>query len=106
MDGSGGKQVRPKVSWAFMVEHMPNVVAKLREKRARGEGAHIDLCWSRGVVGLEPDWFWGYEAGVAVGVLGPEMAGDPQVQQVLREFPGLNILVLREKPEGGADGAH
>jgi len=101
------KKAKPKSSWAFMQEHMPGVVARIKEGRDKGEGAHIDLCWRRGVVSLEPGWFWAYEAGVSVGVPGPEMLGDAQVQELLKQFPGLSILMLRDKaaiPQEGTDG--
>lgn len=104
MDGNAaGRNPKPKASWAFMVEHMPGVISRIKEGRAKGEGAHIDMCWRRGVVELQPGWFWAYEAGVSVGVPGPDMLDD--VQRLLLEFPGLNVLMLRNKSEA-ADGAH
>lgn len=103
MDGSAARQPKPKSSWAFMTEHMPRVVAQIRDQRTQGNGPHVDLCWRRGVVELQPDWFWAYEGGVAVGVLGTAMAADAAVQQVLRDFPGGHILMLRTV-ERVADG--
>lgn len=102
------KKPKPKSSWAFMVEHMPGVVAQIRERRSKGEGDHLDLCWRRGVVDLEPGWFWAYEAGVSVGVPSPGMLGAEHVQQMLKSFPGLNILMLADVPaveQGAANGA-
>lgn len=102
MDGSADRKPKPKTSWAFMVDHMPHVVARIKEARAKGEGAHIDLCWRRGVVELQPGWFWAYEAGVSVGVPGLDMLSDATVQKTLEQFPGLSILMLGNK----ADGTH
>lgn len=59
-------------SWAFMTEHMPRVVAMLKQHRERGEGAHLDECWKHGVVDGEPGWFFAAEGGVHVGTLWPE----------------------------------
>jgi len=95
-----------KRSWAFMKDHMPQVVALLRDKRQAGQGAHVDLCWRRGVVEGLPGWFYASEGGVQVGTLSVEAA-----QQVLERLeaaqPGQSVaplLVLR--PVGAGDGAH
>jgi hypothetical protein len=97
MDGSkaGNQKPKPKGSWAFMAAHMPNVVERIKEHRQRGDGAHIDECWRRGVVGLEPGWFWAYEAGVSVGVPSVEMLVDSGVQQLLKQFPNANVVMTR-----------
>lgn len=94
-----------KRSWAFMKDHMPQVVAMLRSKRNEGLGAHIDLCWRRGVVEGRPGWFYASEGGVHVGTLSVEAA-----QQVLEQLeatqPGQSVaplLVLRAV--GTGDGA-
>ena len=100
------RKPKPKSSWAFMQDHMPLVLARIAQKRADGEGAHLDLCWRRGVINLEPGWFWAYEAGVSVGVPGPEMLADATVQQMLSQFPGLNILMLRDKSATAQGAAH
>ena len=98
MDGSPeNRKPKPKSSWAFMADHMPGVVARIKEARAKGDGAHVDLCWRRGVVELRPGWFWAYEAGVSVGVPAIDMLGDAHVQQSLKDFPGVSLLMLRDK---------
>lgn len=58
-----------KKSWSWLEEHMPRTVAMLREYRQLGEGDHIDECWRRGVLNLEPNWFYAREGGIAVGTL-------------------------------------
>ncbi len=98
MDGQAQNRIaKSKESWAFMREHMPGVVARIKADRSKGEGAHIDVCWRRGVVELQPGWFWAYEAGVHVGVPSPEMLADAGVQQLLRDFPHLCLLMLHAK---------
>lgn len=105
MDEAATKRpVKPKTAWAFMAEHMPQVVAMLKEHRAKGEGAHVDLCWQRGVRDLVPGWFWAYEGGVAVGVPDLEMLGDANLQQLLQQRPGVCILKLAD-PARAAHGA-
>ncbi len=97
MDGSAGNKPPQRQSWAFMADRMPKTVARIKEARQRGDGAHVDACWRRGVVGLEPGWFWAYEAGVAVGVPSAEIVADPVVQQLLRLYPGLSVLMLHDR---------
>ena len=109
MDGSAaGKGSSARQSWAFMVERMPRTVARIKEARQRGDGSHVDLCWRRGVQGLEPGWFWAYEAGVSVGVPSADMLAEPVVQQLLRECLGLSVFMLRDKPADAeaSNGAH
>jgi hypothetical protein len=108
MDGSTAKSSSARQSWAFMTERMPRTVARIKEARQRGEGPHVDLCWRRGVQGLEPGWFWAYEAGVSVGVPCLEWLQDPVLQQLLSERPGLSVFMLRDRAveAGAADGAH
>jgi hypothetical protein len=93
MDG----KPKSKASWAFMVDHMPQCVAYIKRARSKGEGAHIDLCWRRGVVERQPGWFWAYEGGVSVGVPDLQMLGDPNMSDVLKRFPDLNLVMLRDK---------
>lgn len=78
-----------------MSEHLPTVVARIREARQRGDGLHVDTCWRRGVVGLEPGWFWAYEAGVSVGVPDAAMLAEPNMQELLTSCPGTSLLLLR-----------
>jgi hypothetical protein len=105
MDGSAvGKAAATKQSWAFMAERMPKTVALIKEARLRGDGPHLDLCWRRGVQGLEPGWFWAYEAGVSVGLPSVDMLASPAMQSLLATQPGANVLMLREKEVAhGAD---
>ncbi len=87
---------KAKGSWAWMAEQMPGVVAKIKERRSAGQGAHLDLCWRRGVVALEPGWFYAYENGVSVGVPDPAMLADEALQLLLQNFPSMHVLMLKE----------
>lgn len=100
MDGTAAKS-NPRAdrgAWAFMVERMPRTVARMKEARSKGQGAHLDVCWRKGVIELQPGWFWAYEAGVSVGVPDEGLVGNPAVQLQLRQFPDGNILLLRDAP--------
>jgi len=100
MDGSAAKNNprADKRAWAFMVERMPRTVARIKEARAAGLGAHVDACWRAGVLDLRPGWFWAYEAGVSVGVPDATWVGDPVVQALLRDQPELSVFMLKDKP--------
>jgi hypothetical protein len=50
-----------------MAQHMPQCTAELREIREAGEGAHLDECWRRGVLGGEPGWFFAREGPISLG---------------------------------------
>lgn len=100
MDGSAAeRKPKPKAAWAFMAEHMPKCVQLIKEARAK-DGAHLDLCWRRGVVDLQPGWFWAYEGGVSVGVPDLAMLAEPNMQQLLVHNPGLALLNLHAKEQG------
>lgn len=46
---------------------MPELVREIAEWRAAGLGAHVDLCWRRGVLLGEPGWFYAREGTVSLG---------------------------------------
>jgi hypothetical protein len=52
---------------------MPGVSRLVREKRRVLGDAHVDECWRRGVLNLEPGWFFACEGPLTVGV---PLAGD------------------------------
>ena len=56
-----------KKDWSWFRQHMPQTAAMLAEYREGGEGAHIDECWQRGVLGGEPNWFYAREGPIALG---------------------------------------
>lgn len=59
---------REKLDWSWMQQHVPGVVAQLREWREAGEGEHLNACWRHGVVRLEPGWFFAREGAICIGV--------------------------------------
>lgn len=96
-----GRRVRREIEmakrWDFMREHMPKVVSMLQERRAKGEGAHLDECWKRGVGRQEPGWFYAREGGVTVGT--PfEGSEAEQIHKMAGSLPnaaGQALLMLR-----------
>jgi hypothetical protein len=62
-----GTPARQPRDWSWFSAHMPQVAAQLAEYREAGEGAHIDMCWHRGVLRGEPGWFFAKEGAVTVG---------------------------------------
>jgi hypothetical protein len=97
MDGAAMKR-----SWAWMEEHMPTVVQQLKRKRAEGLGPHINECWRRGVLQLEPGWFYAGEGAVSIGVPAGHLLADPALVQLRKDFPGQALLMLKEVSDGKA----
>jgi hypothetical protein len=98
-----GKQ--QKRGWQWMAEHMPRVVALLKEERAAGRGAHVDECWRRGVVGGEPGMFWAREGAVSVGLPPDRAPVPPEVLALLAAWPDAVVLMLAGQMVGGPHGA-
>jgi hypothetical protein len=89
---------RPKRDWSWLAQHMPRVVAMLRERRANGQGMHIDECWRRGVIDQEPGWFYASEAGVSLGVPDQHLLADPVLVDLRAQFSGAAVLLLKNQP--------
>lgn len=74
---------------------MPGVAKLIAERRRALGNAHVNECWSRGVVGGEPGWFFAREGALAVGT--------PWDDPVLANFAAAQVtatqalLVLRPK---------
>lgn len=100
MDGGTAKR-----SWQWMTEHMPRVVAMLKEERRAGRGAHVDECWKRGVVGGEPGLFWASEGAVSIGVAPDQALVPANVLALMKAFPGSAVLMLAGQVVGGQHGA-
>lgn len=90
-----------KRSWQWMAEHMPRVVAMLKEERKAGRGAHIDDCWRRGVVNGEPGLFWASEGAISVGVPPNQSLVPADVMALMKAFPGSAVLMLAGQVVGG-----
>lgn len=87
-----------------MVEHMPRVVAMLKEERRAGRGEHVDDCWRRGVIGAEPGAFWASEGTVSIGVPPAQQLVPPQVFALMQAFPGTAVLMLAGEIVGEQHG--
>lgn len=106
--------LKNKANWKWMADHMPSVVALMREQRERGEGAVISECWRRGVLLQEPGFFYARENGVSVGVPSVELLRDATMGELLRQFPKAALLMLNgvmvgaqppaDEPAGQGDG--
>ncbi len=57
-----------KASWAWLPAVMPGVAGLMQQQRKQHGEAHVRECWRRGVVELQPGWFYAREGAVAVGV--------------------------------------
>lgn len=84
-----------KLDWGWMQQHMPKVVQMLKERRAAGQGAHVNECWRRGVLRGEPGWFYAAEGPLTVGVPEGHLLADPQLVALRRDFPDQAMLLLR-----------
>lgn len=56
-----------KVDWSWLPSFMPGVTKLMAEKRKVLGNAHCNECWRRGVVNLEPGWFFAREGPLTVG---------------------------------------
>ena len=86
-----------------MGQHMPRVVALLREKRWAGEGELLNECWRRGVVGREPGWFFAVEGAVSLGVLADLALVPPELVALRQAFPDAVMLMLKGEVMNGAN---
>ena len=62
---------------------MPGVARLVREKRALLGDAHVNECWRRGVICMEPGWFFARE--------GPLAVGTPWDEPVMANFAAAQI---------------
>jgi hypothetical protein len=69
------KEKNQKTDFSWLPERMPGVARMVREKRAKHGDYWVNECWKRGVVCLEPGWFYAAEGPLAIGVLWD----DPQI---------------------------
>lgn len=89
-------------SWAWLKDVMPGVAKLMAEKRAAFGHAHVNECWKRGVVGLEPGWFFAREGAVWVGTppTEPDFAAF-----VAAQCTRTQVVLFMRTPEV-ADGPH
>ena len=91
-----------KKDWSWIKQHLPGVVVLLAEYREFGEGAHIDECWKRGVMGGQPGWFFAREGPVCLGTPFDDKASPILCDIAVRDWrrAGL-VLMLAPLPGGG-----
>lgn len=92
-DKDGGK-------WGWLPARMPGVAKLMAEKRTQLGREHVSLCWRRGVIELQPGWFFAREGALAVGTPwdDAEMANFAAMQVTSTQA----LLILRKV----ADGSH
>ena len=85
-----------------MPAEMPGVAALVREKRKLFGDAHVNECWRRGVVLLEPGWFFAREGALAVGTpwADPAMANFAAAQ--VSSTQALLLVAVPEVAHGTA----
>jgi hypothetical protein len=87
--------------WKWLPAHMPGVARLIAEKRRTLGDAHVNTCWRRGVVGMEPGWFYAREGPLAVGV----PWDDPQLAAAAELQVSRTQAVLVVRMPGAAHGA-
>lgn len=86
-------------SWAWLPEHMPQVARLIDERRALHGDAWVNECWRRGVLRMEPGFFFAMEGPVSVGV----MWGDAQLVALAsrHSIRSQALLILKDPPAQG-----
>lgn len=85
--------------WGWLPTQMPGVARLIAEKRAKWGNDHVNECWRRGVLNMEPDWFFAREGALAVGA--------PWTAPEFANFGALSVtrtqaLLLMREPANGA----
>ncbi len=95
-----------KLDWSWMAQHMPRVVALVRESKAARGSSHVNKCWRHGVLLGEPGWFYAREGSVSVGT--PFFGNE--INDIVHRFGNWDaakaapLLMLRAAEEGLEDG--
>lgn len=92
---------RKRFDW--LPVEMPGVARLVAEKRRLFGDQHVNECWKRGVLQLEPGWFFAREGALAVGA---PFVGDPELANfaAAKVTSSQALLVIREP--GASHGAH
>jgi hypothetical protein len=91
-----------KNRWSWLPDFMPGVAKQLAEKRRTVGAAHVSLCWQRGVVEQQPNWFFAREGAISIGT--------PPTEPDLLAMCGWQVsstqaLVILARPEVSSHGA-
>jgi hypothetical protein len=89
-------------NWSWLPEKMPGVAKRIAEFRERFGAEHMSECWQKGVVQLQPGWFFAREGALAVGTPWdhPDVANF-----AAKQITSTQALVVIRDPEVN-DGAH
>lgn len=89
-------------NWAWLPARMPGVARLMADKRRELGNAHVNACWRRGVVDMQPGWFFAREGALWVGVppTEPDFAAF-----VAQQFTSTQAVLYLRLPEV-ADGTH
>lgn len=99
MDKKGPKDEKQPGKWAWLPAQMPGVARLMAEKRRELGNAHVNECWERGVLKLEPCWFYAREGPLAVGTPWAEPGQAPRDD--IPQFSATQaVLMLREVAHG------
>lgn len=69
--------------WDWLPAAMPGVARQMAEHRRKMGEAHVRECWRRGVLQLEPGWFFARE--------GPLTVGTPWGDAEMANFAALSV---------------
>jgi hypothetical protein len=82
--------------WSFLPELMPGVARLLADKRRELGAEHVAECWQRGVVQLEPGWFYAREGAVAIGTAWADL----ETLRADTPLQGQALVVMRNSTAG------
>lgn len=92
---------RKRFDW--LPEEMPGVVKLVAEKRKLHGNAHVNECWRRGVLLLEPGWFFAREGPLTIGVLDPTWQM-PELAKLPAAVAGQAMLIMANpEPANGTN---
>lgn len=88
--------------WSWLPSAMPGVVRLIADRRTELGTDYVNECWRRGVVELEPGWFFAAEGPLMVGTLWD----DPEIVRFAQtRITRTQAMVIIRPPEV-LDGAH
>lgn len=93
-----------KRDWSWLPAQMPGVARLMRSKRAELGDDHVNLCWKRGVVDMQPGWFFAAEGALAVGTPWAEAPGIDLWLGLKEAGEAPHMLVLRDKGAQHGEG--
>lgn len=92
-----------KKDWSWMKQHMPGVVALLREYREAGEGAHVDECWLKGVIAGQPGWLFAREGPICLGTPFDERSHPILCDLAVKDWRRAGVVLMLAPLPGGIE---